>query len=81
MSMKTILSAAALVLAASAVHAMDELDANGDGLITYDEMLAAVPQATEEAFTLIDTNGDGALDAEEYAAAEQAGTLPIASDG
>ena len=67
----------ALLLAAPAALAMDNLDANGDGLVTFDELLAAVPTATEESFVAIDTNGDGALDADEYAAAEADGTLPV----
>ena len=71
----------AALLAAPAALAMDALDADGDGVITYEEMLAAVPTVTEEAFIAIDTNGDGTLDAEEYAAAEEAGTLPVPSEG
>ena len=56
---------------------LSELDTNGDGMITFDEMLAAVPTVTEENFLAIDTNGDGTVDADEYAAAEAAGTLPM----
>ena len=81
MTSRTIFAGAALILAATAVNAMDELDANGDGLVTYEEMLAAVPEATEDAFSQIDTNGDGALDADEFAAAQESGVLPVASGG
>ncbi len=69
--------AAATLIAATGAFAMDTLDANGDGLVTFDELLAAVPTATEESFVAIDTNGDGALDPDEYAAAEADGTLPV----
>ena len=70
-------TAAATLIAASGAFGMDTLDANGDGLVTFDELLAAVPTATEESFVAIDKNGDGALDAEEYAAAEADGLLPV----
>ncbi len=81
MKLKTLhLAGLAVVLCAPAAFAMDALDANGDGLVTFDELLAAVPTATEESFIAMDTNGDGALDADEYAAAEADGTLPV-SDG
>ncbi|MEM0946590.1 MAG: hypothetical protein AAGK37_04230 [Pseudomonadota bacterium] len=78
MKLKILAAAAiAVTLPATGAFAMDTLDANGDGLVTYDELLAAVPTVTEESFVAIDTNGDGALDADEYAAAEADGTLPV----
>lgn len=73
--------AAAGLVFGTAASAMEALDTNGDGVVSYEEMLAAVPTVTEEAFITIDTNGDGTLDADEYAAAEAAGTLPMANDG
>lgn len=82
MTFRTIALATAAALAAPAAFAqMTELDADGDGLVSYEEMLAAVPTVTEETFSAIDTNGDGTLDADEYAAAEEAGTLPMESEG
>ncbi|MEM9344475.1 MAG: hypothetical protein AAGA87_15640 [Pseudomonadota bacterium] len=69
------------IAATTAAHAdMTALDTNADGVISFEEMLAAVPSVTEETFTTIDVNADGTIDADEYAAAEAAGTLP-ATDG
>ena len=53
-----------------------ELDTNGDGLLTIDEVQAAFPDMGTDTFTAIDLNADGALDAEEIAAAQEAGLMP-----
>lgn len=74
-------SAFAIGIAGAAYADMAELDTDGDGLVSFEEMLVAVPAVTEETFTSLDTNADGALDSDEYAAAEEAGTLPVESDG
>lgn len=63
-----------LILSAPALLAQD---ADGDGLVTMEELTAAYPDVTEEAFTEADTNGDGALNAEELAAAREAGLIPM----
>ena len=69
--------AGAVALAGSmAIADIAALDTDGDGLVSFEEMIAAVPTVSEETFTTIDTNADGTLDAEEYAAEEAAGTLP-----
>lgn len=70
---------AALPLAATAQTAA-ELDTNGDGLLTIDEVQAAYPDMGTDAFTTMDLNADGALDAEEIAAAQEAGLMPV-TDG
>jgi Ca2+-binding EF-hand superfamily protein len=51
------------------------MDTDGDGLVSFTEMLAAYPDMTEEVFTTIDASGDGLLDDEEMAAAVEAGLL------
>lgn len=51
-------------------------DADGDGMISFAEVIAAYPAVTEETFTELDTDGDGMLTPEEVAAAEAAGLLP-----
>jgi len=66
----------ALTVAASAVTAQSEIDADGDGLLSYNELLAAYPAMTEENFVAIDTNSDGAVDADEMKMATDAGLLP-----
>lgn len=57
-----------------------EIDTDGDGLVTLDELSAVLPEVTEETFTLMDANGDGTLDEEELAVARDTGMLP-AMDG
>lgn len=55
-------------------------DADGDGLVTWDELVAAHPDLTEDAFIAADTNGDGTLDEDELAAAREAGIIPAEDD-
>ena len=70
----------ATVLGTLAIAAtFEEMDADTDGLITFEEVTAMYPDVTEDAFTIADTNTDGMLDAEELAAAQEAGVLPSAS--
>ncbi|MGV6811053.1 MAG: hypothetical protein ACWA47_02305 [Brevirhabdus sp.] len=73
----------ALLLAAalpSGALTFEELDANGDGMISYGEMLVSVPSLTEEAFVSMDANGDQLIDPDELTAAMEAEILPP-SDG
>jgi len=66
----------ALAASASAVSAQSEIDTDGDGLLSYNELLVTYPAMTEENFTAMDTNSDGAIDADEMKVAEEAGMLP-----
>jgi hypothetical protein len=52
-------------------------DTDGDGVYSMEEMKAAFPDLTEDAFTAADTNEDGKLDAAELKAAQEAGTIPM----
>lgn len=76
--MKTIVFQAATIIAltATAVSAQSAMDTDGDGLLSYNELLAAHPEMTEESFVSIDTNADGAVDADELQAGVEAGLLP-----
>ena len=56
------------------------LDANGDGVLTIDEVQASFPEMSSDSFAAMDLNADGALDADEVAAAQEAGLMP-ATDG
>ena len=67
-------------MATTAFADMSTLDANGDGLVTVEELQAAYPEVTAEQFSEIDANGDGAVDDAEMSAAEEAGLLPASSD-
>ncbi|QBF31638.1 hypothetical protein [Thalassococcus sp. S3] len=53
-----------------------EVDANGDGVLTIDEVQAVYPEITADAFTAMDVNADGALDNDEVLAAQEAGMMP-----
>ena len=52
------------------------IDINGDGMYSYPEIQAVMPEMTEDDFTVLDTSGDGLLDADEIAVATEAGLLP-----
>ncbi len=68
------------VPAAAVALTAAEMDTNGDGLLTIDEVQAIYPDLNADSFTAMDLNADGALDAEEVAAAQEAGIMPT-SDG
>lgn len=76
MTVRMLTTAALVAGFAAPALAATELDADGDGLVTMDEIVAALPEVTEETFTLMDMNGDGTLDDEELALARDAGMLP-----
>lgn len=65
----------AATLVGTAAFASTEVDANGDGMITIEEVQAVYPDVTAENFSAMDTNADGALDDGEMQAAEAAGLL------
>ena len=67
-------------LANSAIAA-SEVDANGDGLMTIDEVQAVFPDVTADAFAEADVNDDGALDDAEMVAGQEQGLIPAATDG
>jgi hypothetical protein len=56
--------------------AATQVDANGDGMLTVEEVQAVYPEITAEAFSAMDVNADGGLDADEVAAAQEAGLMP-----
>lgn len=77
MAFKYWFTAGALALAFPAAGwAATELDTNGDGFVTLEEVQAAHPEITPESFQAMDSNADGALDEEEIAAAQEGGVMP-----
>lgn len=68
----------ALITATSASTALaeDGPDMDGDGLLTMDEVVAAWPDVTENAFIAADADANGTLDEAEVAAAVEAGLIP-----
>ena len=65
-----------LTATAGAMSAQTELDADGNGTYSYNELIAAFPTLTEETFLTIDTNADGAVDDNELTLARDAGLFP-----
>lgn len=50
-------------------------DTDGDGFYSLEELQAAYPDLTAEAYETLDTNADGNVDAAEVAAGLEAGVL------
>jgi len=75
MTRNTLLAAAILGTSAAA-FAMTEIDTNGDGGVSYEEMIAVFPEYTEADFFNADTDGNGMIDEAEQAAARDAGLWP-----
>ena len=83
MTIKTAITLPLMCVSLAAVPALAQdaaIDVNADGMYSFPELQAAMPEMTEDDFTVLDTSGDGLLDAEEIAAGIEAGLLP-ASDG
>lgn len=74
----TVLIASGVIASAGAAYAASfvDLDADGDGVITQEELAAAYPEMGEDAMAAVDANGDGQISEDEHAAAVDAGLLP-----
>lgn len=70
----------AALLAAPVSAAVSDIDTDGDGLASFDEMVVAHPEMTKETFDEVDTSGDGFVDEAEHAAAVEAGLLIAPAD-
>jgi len=72
-------------VAANSAIAMSEdtaqIDTNGDGVMTIDEVQAVFPDVTAEAFAEADTDDDGSLTDEEMVSAQDQGLIPASTDG
>ncbi len=58
------------------VQGFKAVDANGDGGLTMDELLAAYPDFTEAQFLEADGDANGLIDEAELAEAREAGIIP-----
>ena len=76
---KFALTLAALVTAISPALAMSdsavEVDTNGDGVLSLEEVQAVWLSVTTEDFETMDANADGSLDDTEIKTAEEAGMM------
>ena len=73
------LAGAVVVLVGGASLAMgqaESIDSDGDGLVSFTELLALMPALTEEEYQALDTDADGLLSADEIGAAQDAGLIP-----
>lgn len=75
----SVLGMSALATSAFAAGGIADIDTNGDGLLTVDEVQVAYPDMSTDQFSQIDTNGDGAVDDAELGAAKESGMLPADS--
>ena len=55
---------------------MADIDVNGDGVLTIDEVQAVWADVSTDGFSAMDLNADGVLDADEVLAAQEAGLMP-----
>lgn len=65
-----------LVAASYAMGQGSALDTDGDGLVSYTELLIAMPDLTETDFAAMDADADGALNTDEVTAAQESGLIP-----
>ncbi|GFE66874.1 hypothetical protein [Litoreibacter roseus] len=77
---KVLIATAATLFATASFAAVADMDTDGDGVVSFTEMLAAYPTLTEDGFAAVDTNSDGVVDDSEITAAEEGGLIPT-SDG
>lgn len=73
----TAISCAVIALTAGAAFAQNftEIDSDGDGKLTIEEVRQLYPNVKQEGFDMVDTNGDGAVDEAEYDAAQEDGVI------
>ena len=55
--------------------AQSTMDIDGDGQVSFDEMLAVYPELTEEVYAVVDADGSGGVSEEEMQAAVDAGVI------
>jgi Ca2+-binding EF-hand superfamily protein len=54
------------------LHVLNDADIDGDGVVTFEEVAAVIPDLTPEQFAQLDLNGDGVLSRDDVAAATNA---------
>ena len=74
---RSIFGSLVVLLLATSSNAMPaQFDKNDDGMVSFDEMQAYYPGASEDLFAVIDLDEDGFINAEEFLAALGAKLLP-----
>lgn len=62
--------------ASLAMGQAETVDADGDGMVSFVELLVVMPSLSDAEFQALDADADGLLSGEEVAAAQQAGLIP-----
>lgn len=70
------LALAILIAGTTTAFAQDALDADGDGMVSLDEVKTVYPDFADADFTQVDIDGDGLLNGDEVALAVGSGILP-----
>lgn len=74
---KVLITTAALItLSGAAFASVAGVDADGDGVASYTEIMAIYPTLTENGFRAMDADGDGVINDAEMIAAQEAGLIP-----
>lgn len=73
---KVLIATTSVFLGGMAFAAVADMDTDGDGVVSFTEMLAVYPTLTEDGFAAVDTNGDNMIDEEEFTAAQEGGLIP-----
>ncbi|WP_299989863.1 hypothetical protein [uncultured Ruegeria sp.] len=76
MKPKNVAAIATVAFGLPTLAAAQSADANGDGVLTIEEVQVVAPNVDADTFTVMDTNGDGSLDQDEIQIAQEAGILP-----
>ncbi|MEM9579925.1 MAG: hypothetical protein AAF891_04500 [Pseudomonadota bacterium] len=66
----------AILATTTMAFAMTGADANGDGVLTWEEVQAAAPDVSQDMFNTADADNDGVLGEGEVADAIASGLLP-----
>ncbi len=62
--------------ASLAMGQAEAVDTDGDGMVSFSEMLVLMPALSEEEFLALDADADGLLSTDEIGAAQEAGLIP-----
>jgi hypothetical protein len=62
--------------ASLAMGQAETIDTDGDGMVSFSEMLVLMPALSEEEFLALDADADGLLSTDEIGAAQEAGLIP-----
>lgn len=77
-TLKAFVGLTALTFAGLAIAAT-EIDTDGDGVYSMEELKAAYPDLSEDILSAVDTDTDGSVSEAELLAAIEAGVLPAAA--